>query len=169
MDGSGAIRLRFTTIEDSFVSWTIRTLSFSDWSHCELLVPGPIAKKHASHEGYLGSHFENGVLLRPFNYDDRCRFHHADVRVSPEVQEKVFEFAYEQIGKPYDLTGVFGAAFHRDWQDDNAWFCSELIAAAFAYARHPLLNPQEYLHRVTPGQLYSSPLVMPVQADRPAP
>ena len=32
-----------------------------------------------------------------------------------------------QIGKPYDKTGALGLGLHRDWQEDDAWWCSELI------------------------------------------
>ena len=34
-----------------------------------------------------------------------------------------------QLGKPYDWTGILGFLFWRDWQDDDAWWCSEAAAA----------------------------------------
>lgn len=34
-----------------------------------------------------------------------------------------------QVGKPYDWTALAGMAVHRNWQDDDAWFCSELTEA----------------------------------------
>ncbi|MGH7099502.1 MAG: hypothetical protein ACREE4_17820 [Stellaceae bacterium] len=42
----------------------------------------------------------------------------------------VLFFARFQIGKPFDWAAVFAFAFDRDWRCENAWFCSELVAAA---------------------------------------
>jgi hypothetical protein len=42
----------------------------------------------------------------------------------------VFEFMVSQLGKPYDWGGVFSLGIHRNWHDENKWFCSELLAAA---------------------------------------
>ncbi len=40
-------------------------------------------------------------------------------------------FLYEQIGTDYDHEAIFGwAGAGRDWHDDTAWFCFELIAGA---------------------------------------
>ena len=42
----------------------------------------------------------------------------------------VWLHAKTQLGKPYDETASWGYLFHRDWQDENAWYCSELIEYA---------------------------------------
>jgi len=66
-------------------------------------------------------------------------------------------FALRQIGKPYDWTAVLGIGLHRDWQDDDKWFCSELAAASVAAAGIDLVRKTK--NRITPQDLYQSPLV----------
>lgn len=45
--------------------------------------------------------------------------------------EAGLRFARQQEGKPYDFKGAFGLgiAADRDWQEDDCWFCFEIIAA----------------------------------------
>lgn len=61
-----------------------------------------------------------------------------------------------QIGKPYDKLGALGLGLHRDWQDDNAWWCSELLPWAAAQAGDPWFMPQ-VMHRITPQHLWMRP------------
>ena len=61
-----------------------------------------------------------------------------------------------QIGKPYDKTGALGLGVHRDWQDDDAWWCSELIAWAAQRAGDPWFMAQA-MHRITPQHLWMRP------------
>ena len=64
--------------------------------------------------------------------------------------------ARSQIGKPYDKTGALGLGVHRDWQQDDAWWCSELIPWAAAQAGDPWFMPQA-VHRITPQHLWMRP------------
>ena len=61
--------------------------------------------------------------------------------------------AASQIGKPYDYTAILGLGLRRDWQEEDAWFCSELVAWAFQHAGEPLFRA-ECLRRVTPQHLW---------------
>ena len=67
--------------------------------------------------------------------------------------EAVIRAARSQVGKPYDLTALFGLLMHRDWQEDDSWFCSELVAWAFAQGGAPLFRA-DAMHRVTPHHLW---------------
>lgn len=67
--------------------------------------------------------------------------------------DAIYEAAASQVGKPYDKTALFGLPFHRDWQENDAWFCSELLAWAFNEGGTPLFNV-ESIHRITPGDIY---------------
>ncbi len=53
-------------------------------------------------------------------------------------------FLAQQVGKPYDWRAVWGWAWAgRDWHDDFAWFCFELVAGAIEAGsdyRFPNLN-----------------------------
>lgn len=147
--------LRFTTNNDP-VSRVIRWQTWSRWSHTELLITDEDAGQFdLPHAGYLGAHLDGGVLLRPLDYDPTCQFILADVDCTDDVKARVIEFGKAQLGKPYDLTAIFGILAHRDWHDPNHWFCSELNAAMFEAAGDPLLRADE-LDRVPPGLLYTS-------------
>lgn len=61
--------------------------------------------------------------------------------------------ARSQVGKPYDWTALLGLLLRRDWQLDRRWFCSELVAWAFARMGQPLFRAAA-LHRVTPHHLW---------------
>lgn len=75
------------------------------------------------------------------------------------VQDKVREFLQAERGKPYDMRGALGFATRRDLaQRQGAWFCSELVFAAYEYAGLPLLCRIEP-HRVYPGLIVYSPLL----------
>lgn len=70
--------------------------------------------------------------------------------------EGMIAAARSQIGKPYDLTGALGLGVHRDWQQDDAWWCSELIPWAAAQAGEAWFMPQA-VHRITPQHLWMRP------------
>ena len=69
-------------------------------------------------------------------------------------------FLMRQIGKPYDTRGVLHFVTRRPerWQDQEKWFCSELIHAGFVYIRKPLLV-RIPAWKVYPGMLTYSPLL----------
>ena len=64
--------------------------------------------------------------------------------------------ARSQVGKPYDLLGVIGLGIKRNWQDDDAWWCSELIPWAAQQGGTELFRP-EALRRITPEHLWMLP------------
>jgi cell wall-associated NlpC family hydrolase len=68
--------------------------------------------------------------------------------------DAVLDAALSQVGKPYDWLGVAGIALRgRDWQEDDCWFCSELVAWAFSEAGYPLFRT-ELQARITPQHLW---------------
>lgn len=78
---------------------------------------------------------------------------HCIVEMACQDDAAVLAAVRSQVGKPYDLTALFGLLTHRDWQEPDAWFCSELVAWAFSQGGSPLFRP-EALHRVTPQHLW---------------
>ena len=124
-----------------------------------------------AHVGFaLGGHVldatpEYGVSLRAITPgDDDAYFR---VNINPDLSEKVLDMAGTQIGKPYDFRGALGVGLHRDWQDENRWFCSELVAWAFKEAGYPILRT-EHLSRITPRDLLLSPLLIRERGGRVA-
>jgi cell wall-associated NlpC family hydrolase len=135
----------------------IRVTTWSDWSHVDLIdgqsVLGAVAF-HGVERELLATRLANASR--------------AEVMTIPCADAKaVIEAAKSQIGKPYDWLGVFGIGLHRDWQDPDRWFCSELVAWAFDVAGQPLFR-RDSLRRVTPQHLWMlAPL--PSTADAVAP
>lgn len=67
--------------------------------------------------------------------------------------QAIIDAARSQLGRPYDWTAVVGLGLHRDWQEDDAWFCSELVAWAAAQAGEPWFR-ESALRRITPQHLW---------------
>jgi uncharacterized protein YycO len=120
----------------------IRAVTWSNWSHVALI------------DGDYVIEAAWPVVRRVPLVDVLKKHNHFQIVDLPcDNPRGVIEAAKSQIGKPYDLTALFGFLAHRDWQDTNKWFCSELVAWAFDAAGSPLFRP-EALHRVTPQHLW---------------
>jgi uncharacterized protein YycO len=125
----------------------IRFLTWSDWSHAGILT------KDNTVIDSTWSLKRNGVLERSLDEFLSGTTRH-NIRTFPQVPDEVIEIARGQIGKPYDWTPIFGLPFHRNWQDDDAWFCSELVAWSCVQAGSPLINKESW--RVTPQDLWEA-------------
>lgn len=72
----------------------------------------------------------------------------------PVLNEDIaLEFCMKQVGKPYDTSALFGLLAHRDWGEDDSWFCSELAAATLE-AGGLFIFRHEYIHRIVPHDLW---------------
>ena len=132
----------FSTTSSLF-SLAIRAATWSRWSHVSLVDGDSIIQAHALH----------GVIRTPYNEAIATAQACELVRIPCADPAALIAAAASQIGKPYDWGAVFGLALHRDWQADDSWFCSELVAWAFQQAGHPLFRP-ETMRRVTPQHLW---------------
>ena len=69
----------------------------------------------------FGARYFGGVKERSAkhsrHYTNVERFTH------PRI-EQAFKWALTQVGKPYDLTAIFGILADRNWREDDKWFCS---------------------------------------------
>lgn len=59
-----------------------------------------------------------------------------------------FEVGMKQLGKKYDWLSVVGIFFRKNWNNNNRWFCSELIAECSDVFRRNRIS------RVTPEHIY---------------
>ena len=136
------ITLQFSTTK-GIGSQVIRWATWSPFSHVDLVLE----------DGrLLGATARHGVIIRdPEPTTDCARF---QVNAPPAI----LAAARSQIGRPYDWPGIFGWGLRRNWQEDDSWFCSELIAWAFQEAGFPLLRA-EHAYRITPRDLLISPLL----------
>lgn len=120
----------------------LRGFLWSKWSHCAI-IDGDEVIEAAAPKGVgvrsLAELIEESSLYEIIEFP--C--------VNPDA---IIAAARANVGAPYDWGGIIGIGFRRRWQDDDAWFCSELIAAAFAEAGEPIMRGDAY--RVTPRDLY---------------
>ncbi len=145
---TGGIRLRFSAGSGPAAA-VVRAATWSWCAHVGFLLPDGRV---------LDATPELGVALRAPDAGDQDQV--LGVDAAPGVLEAAVTWARGRLGQPYDWTGALGIGAHRDWGRDGAWFCSELMAAAFKAAGRPLLRT-DHLDRVTPAQLLLSPLLVP--------
>jgi len=139
------ITLQFSTERDA-LSRMVRLATWSEFSHVDFVLP----------DGrLLGALPSGGVAVR------KPSSHISAAQLQVDASDAVLAAAMSQRGKPYDWGAIAGFATHRDWQRDDRWFCSELVAWAFHEAGTPLLRT-DHLSRITPRDLLLSPLLQPL-------
>lgn len=104
----------------SIDSAILRTAMWSQWSHQALLMPDGVHLVDAT--------FWHGVALRDRAEIAMSRW--AVREIACPRPDDAYQFALAQIGKKYDTLGTLGIGLHRDWQEPDRWFCSELVEAA---------------------------------------
>lgn len=141
------------------------TLQFSTTRHISSKAIQFFTWSWASHVDFV---LPNGKLFGALATQDGggVRLHDAEnytriERFQVDVPESIIDIAMTQEGKPYDWAGIFGLVLReRNWEDDDKWFCSELVAWSFKQGGFPLLN--ETTSRITPRDLLISPLLKPI-------
>ena len=85
---------------------------------------------------YIGARLFGGVQRRDHGYDTGTVLleQQINVRTTDEQSEAFYAFLLEQVGKPYDPIQIVYFINGRNWQDPDAWTCSELIAAGIVAA-----------------------------------
>lgn len=137
-----SIRLLFSTAANPF-SALIRAATWSRWSHVALVDGLCVIEATVVHGVRRIS------LMAAINQSQEFV-----LATLPCVNSAgVIAAAANQIGKPYDYTAILGMGLHRDWQEDDSWFCSELVAWGFSAAGQPLFRG-ECMRRITPQHLW---------------
>lgn len=137
-----ATLIRFNAGTDS-LSALIRWKTGSPFNHCDFLLP----------TGHLfGAIPGVGVVVHTQGAEIRSAIYEIPV-------EDGFEYALEQMNKPYDFGAVLGLGlpFPRNWQNDDRWFCSELVSASLLHAGCPIVSSDAW--GVTPRDLLLSPIL----------
>lgn len=138
----GTVSLLFSTSRHP-MSAVIRACTWSSWSHVALIDGDEVIEATAP------AGVRRFPVVQAIDHAKRGKI----VDLPCRDPGAVIAAAASQLGKPYDYTAVLGLGLHRDWQEDDAWFCSELVAWAFAQAGEPLFRA-EVLRRVTPQHLW---------------
>lgn len=96
----------------------IRALTFSRWSHVALVRDDGMAIE------------ATWPRVRMVPAEQIIAEHDAHDFGEVAMPVDAWVWAERQVGKPYDLGGLWFFLVGRDWTDDAKWFCSELVAAA---------------------------------------
>lgn len=121
----------------------IRAVTWSDWSHVAIIDGDEV----------IEATFPQGVRVAPLADVLAKHSKYAIVDFDCASEAAIIAAARGQLGKPYDWTALAGMLVHRDWQENDSWFCSELVAFAFDAAGHPLFRPDANA-RITPQHLW---------------
>lgn len=148
----GRIQLMFSTTHYPF-SGLIRAATWSRWSHVAL-----VAGHHVIEAVAL-----EGVRQVSKAYAIERASAYSLVDLSARNPQAIIDAARSQLGKPYDWTAIAALGLRRDWQEDDAWFCSELVAWAADQAGEPWFRP-EALRRITPQHIW---MLSPERGLRP--
>ena len=126
-------------------SWLIRTATWSDWSHVAIVDGDEVIEA-------VWPKVRIAKLADIVLQHSECEF----IDFTTDRDQEIIAAARSQVGKPYDLVGVLGLWWHRDWQDDSKWWCSELPAWACDRAGVPHFRP-EAMHRINPQHWWMLP------------
>ena len=124
----------------------IQLVTFSGDAHCFALLNDG--------KRVIDATAKHGVAERDLNDLEYDWIHFIELApISTKVQRSVFEdFLRAEIGKPYDFGFTLGYPYlGRNWQDDDAWACSELLGDK-AVKSFILTHPGK-IHRLTPRNL----------------
>ena len=138
-----------------FISASIRWQTRSPYSHAALLYPD-------------GKTIIEAWQFRGVQKREVIDWEGIEVFEAPNLDawrwEQIFHFAESKIGKRYDYRGVLRFLSRIPASTDDAWFCSELVFAAFQSAGWNLLH-ETTAGAVSPAMLALSPLLW--KADIP--
>lgn len=137
------IKLLFSTRKRNPFSTLIRTITWSEWSHVEIVLPNRML---------IGANAPDGISIN--SIDHRLEKSSAAAYMTVECNaDNAILWSYSQLNKPYDWLGVIGLGINRDWQEDDAWFCSEFVGKALMVGGY---SPYDgyVIRRLTPQHLW---------------
>lgn len=122
----------------------LRTFMWSAWSHSAVIDGDEV----------IEATMTKGVTVRTLSDFKNHASKWEIIEIPTEDPAAVIKAMRSQVGKRYDYFGVLGiyVGFHRRWQEDDCWFCSEIIAWAFSEAGTPLFRTDTW--RILPRDIY---------------
>lgn len=138
----------FNNISGTFSRWSTKC----DWSHVDMQFrDGTLigATRHGVEKMKINDRISGKRPVRAYRVDE----------IELPDEQAAYEFALAQVGKKYDWTALVGMIipWRVNWDDDQRWVCSELVAATAAKGGRPLARYDAW--RINPGFLDSSPLL----------
>jgi hypothetical protein len=144
----GAITLQFVG-NDSLGSRLIEWYDHGQYSHVDTVLPD--GSLLGARNDVIGA-IPAGVQIRPAGYVVGDRMKRVVIPRSDVREANYYDYVEAQIGKPYDRCAIAAFFAGRDWRDETAWFCSELVAAGLEAAGvvYPLSAP---VNKIAPDDL----------------
>jgi hypothetical protein len=136
---------------DKLVSRIIRWKTWGEWSHCGVLIGDTVieargipVREYLKHR-FLGVPYstEHGVMETPLSEFVEKYPRHTVRYIHGDASK-----AYELIGKPFDMSAIFGSLFHKDWHSPDEYMCAEVVAHCL-----PTVEKQ-HEQKVNPSMLY---------------
>ena len=124
--------------------WLIRLGTLSSWSHCGII----------DGEYVIDATLASGVRRIPFSEWKTHYTKYEIVKFPVKNTKESIAFARGRVGNKYDFLGIVSHIFHKDIEDKDADFCSELVAATIGIKYKPWrLNPQflKMVHKCIEG------------------
>ena len=130
---------------DKIGSRIIRAVTWSKWSHAAIIdgdevIEAVWPRVRVSKLTDVTTNYSRWIIIEIPVKDDAA----------------TISAARSQVGKPYDLLGVIGLGLRRNWQDEDSWWCSELVSWAAKQGGTNLFRPG-VLSRITPEHLWMLP------------
>ena len=126
---------------NTVVGFLLRLATFSKWSHVAL----------EYNDQVIESTMLGGVSQSEYAEFIERQDETSEIDVSDVNKIATWVFIKSQIGKGYDWKAIVSFPFRRSWQDNDRWFCSEVVAAALIRGgKHIKLSS----NRVTPRDLW---------------
>ena len=146
------LRIRFIT-EKGFVSWAIRSATFSEFSHAEIV--------SEDQKSYIGARSSGGVQERAANYCVPSFERRYAILCTDAQLAKIMTYARSMIGTPYNFKDIIGLLFHHNTATKGTFICSMFVFLAAWEGGIDLLNVlPNYANLVTPDTLHLSPLLI---------
>lgn len=128
------------------VGWLIRKQTWSDYSHAAWL---------CRDGSVIESWYQGGVRHSPSPatvHGPKVTFDAYAVRgLGKSDIDRIELLLHERVGRGYDFFGVARFLSRVNRNNENRWFCSELIAECCELAGKPLLRAPAY--RIAPGHI----------------
>lgn len=132
------------TARKNIGSKVIRLATWSKWSHVALL---------CSDGSVIESVGKYGVRRVKFSEAVKGAFRYSIVQFKDIDERELIKVLETQLEKGYDYPGAIGIGLHGNWQKDNRWVCSELLAWGFQEINKPLFRKEE-IRKVSPQHLW---------------
>lgn len=163
------LELSFVT-EHSLGSWIIRQGTHSDYSHVDIIADGYRIGARTDHGVPNPDYYKpygpfrivqptlTGVQARPMDYSKFARDDRLIIPVDRNGYDASLVWLRQQIGKPYDKTGLLRSFVlnlpqsDTPWWDEAAWWCSELATVFVHMAGFPACRTP--CNRMSPNDCY---------------